>query len=293
MTKRRAAKEPVKEELFVVASLERQIKHQEDRELVRLSQGGNEFAFEQLIRRHQQHVFDLVGTILRQTRRLNDVEDVAQQVFVKTYRNIRRFDQRAAFSTWLYRIAVNECRDYLRKKRARPLVYESDLSEEQVSRLEGIASAAGRRDGPSECIETKEALDHILGSLSEQDRQLLILRVIGGFSIRELAVILDLNVNTVKIRLFRVRGRVAEAGPFEARQPVRNKALSRRKPKRSLASSCFPEIDEYPRRLMRVRTSSPSLGRVAPRSRIERHRSLIAKHHQTRCGTDARGEWYF
>ena len=117
--------------------LDRKGKKEEDRELVRLSQGGTETAFEELVRRHQQRVFALVGGILR---RPEDVEDIAQQVFLKAYLGIKRFDQRAAFSTWLYKIAVNECWDYLRKKKVRPLVYESDLSEEQVSRLDGIVS---------------------------------------------------------------------------------------------------------------------------------------------------------
>ena len=74
-------------------------------------------------------------------RRREDVEDVAQQVFLKVFVSLKRFDQRAAFSTWLYKISVNECWDYLRKKKVRPLVYESDLSEEQVSRLDGMVSA--------------------------------------------------------------------------------------------------------------------------------------------------------
>ena len=91
-----------------------------------------------MVRRHQQRVFALVGSILRKQE---DVEDIAQQVFLKVYLSIKKFDQRAAFSTWLYKITVNECWDYLRKKKVRPLVYESDLSEEQVSRLDGIVSA--------------------------------------------------------------------------------------------------------------------------------------------------------
>ena len=96
-------------------------------------------AFEELIRRHQHRVLALVGGILR---RREDVEDVAQQVFLKVFVSLKRFDQRSAFSTWLYKISVNECWDYLRKKKVRPLVYEADLSEEQVSRLDGIVSAS-------------------------------------------------------------------------------------------------------------------------------------------------------
>src|SRR5208283_5466764 len=118
--------------------LEKRRGGEEERELVRLAQSGADTAFEELVRRHQQRVFALVGSILRKQE---DVEDIAQQVFLKVYLSIKKFDQRAAFSTWLYKITVNECWDYLRKKKVRPLVYESDLSEEQVSRLDGIVSA--------------------------------------------------------------------------------------------------------------------------------------------------------
>jgi len=96
-----------------------------ERELVRLCQDGTPDAFEELIRRHQQRIFSVVRSILR---RREDVEDVAQQVFIKAFVSIRGFDMRAAFSTWLYKIAVNECWDYLRRKRVRPLLYEADLS---------------------------------------------------------------------------------------------------------------------------------------------------------------------
>src|SRR5437763_10345456 len=104
----------------------------DDRELVRRAQGEDQEAFAELVRRHQHRVFAVAGGILR---RRDDVEDIAQQVFVKAYFSIKRFDQRAAFSTWLYKITVNECWDLLRKKKVRPLLYESDLSEEQVQQF--------------------------------------------------------------------------------------------------------------------------------------------------------------
>src|SRR5580693_2403858 len=188
--------------------LDRAGKKEEDRELVRLSQGGQEAAFEQLVRRHQRRVFALVGGILR---RPEDVEDIAQQVFLKAYLGLKRFDQRAAFSTWLYKIAVNECWDYLRKKKVRPLMYESDMSEEQVSRLDGFASADRPPENVSERAEVRELLEKLLEKLPEQDRQLLVLKEMEGFSVQELAEILDLNVNTVKVRLFRARGRILES----------------------------------------------------------------------------------
>lgn len=187
--------------------LSRRGKAEEERELVRLAQSGTESAFEELVRRHQQRVFALVNSILRQRE---DVEDVVQQVFLKVYVSIRKFDLRAAFSTWLYKITVNECWDYLRKKKVRPLVYEADMSEESVSRLDGIASSQRPPESPSDRAETQEMLRWMLDKLPEQDRRLLVLKEIEGFSVQELAHILDLNVNTVKVRLFRARGRLMD-----------------------------------------------------------------------------------
>jgi len=191
----------------IPATLIGRTRAEEDRELVRRAQGGSEPAFEELIRRHQQRVFALVGGILR---RREDVEDVAQQIFLKAFLSLKRFDQRSAFSTWLYKISVNECWDYLRKKKVRPLVYESDLSEEQVSRLDGIVSQGRPPESPSTGAEVRELLERMLEKLPEQDRQLLLLKEVEGFSVEELADILDLNVNTVKVRLFRARGRIME-----------------------------------------------------------------------------------
>jgi len=187
--------------------IRRRDKGDEERELVRLAQKGDEHAFEQLVRRHQQKVFGLVARILH---RQDDVEDIAQQVFLKVYLSLRRFDQRAAFSTWLYKITVNECWDHLRKKKVRPLVYESDLSEEQVSRLDGIATMDRPVEGLDAQAQTRQMLDWVLEVLPEQDRELLLLKEVEGFSVQELAEILNLNVNTVKVKLFRARGRVME-----------------------------------------------------------------------------------
>ncbi len=204
----------------VAIPLGRRTRAEEERDLVRLAQSGTEAAFEELIRRHQQRVLALVGSILR---RREDVEDVAQQVFLKVFISLKRFDLRSAFSTWLYKITVNECWDYLRKKKVRPLVYEADLSEEQVSRLDGIVSADRPVSGASEQAEVKETLEWMLEKLPEQDQQLLVLKEMEGFSVQELAEILDLNVNTVKVRLFRARSRLMDVYRRRTSPAVRNR----------------------------------------------------------------------
>ena len=177
----------------------------DDRELVRRAQGEDKEAFEELIRRHQHRVFAVAGGILRKRE---DVEDIAQQVFVKAYFSLKRFDQRAAFSTWLYKITVNECWDLLRKKKVRPLVYESDLSEEQAKQV--MTSAEKVNPGPdiSERIAARENVERLLEGLDERDRLMLILKEVEGYSIEEIAEVLNLNGNTVKVRLFRARRRV-------------------------------------------------------------------------------------
>ncbi|PYT82897.1 MAG: RNA polymerase subunit sigma-24 [Acidobacteria bacterium] len=177
----------------------------DDRELVRRAQREDKEAFEELVRRHQHRVFAVAGGIVR---RREDVEDVAQQVFVKAYFSLKRFDQRAAFSTWLYKITVNECWDMLRKKKVRPLVYEADLSEEQARQV--ISSAQKGKDVPdiSERLEARQRVERLLDGLDERDRLMLILKEVEGFSIEEIAEVLDLNANTVKVRLFRARRRV-------------------------------------------------------------------------------------
>ncbi len=177
----------------------------DDRELVRRAQGQEKEAFEELIRRHQHRVFAVAGGILRKRE---DVEDIAQQVFVKAYFSLKRFDQRAAFSTWLYKITVNECWDLLRKKKVRPLVYEADLSQEQARQV--LSSAEERNEGPdiSERLEARQRVERLLDGLDERDRLMLMLKEVQGFSIEEIAKVLDLNANTVKVRLFRARRRV-------------------------------------------------------------------------------------
>jgi RNA polymerase sigma-70 factor, ECF subfamily len=182
-------------------------KRGDDRELVRRAQRGDAEAFEVLVRKHQGRVFAVAGGILRNRE---DVEDIAQQVFVKAYFSLKRFDQRAAFSTWLYKITVNECWDLLRKKKVRPLVYESELSEEQAETYLATEQKTGHGPDVSEQLEVREQLERWLDYLEERDRTMLTLKEAQGFTVEEIAEMMGINGNTVKVRLFRARQRIAE-----------------------------------------------------------------------------------
>jgi len=183
-----------------------------ERELVKRAQAGDQFAYEELVRIHQPRLLAVIGGIMR---RGEDVEDVAQQALLKAYISLKRFDLRSAFGTWLYRIAVNECWDYFRKKKVRPLVYESSLSDEQIRHLEGLPED---RDGvlshsgidAARRAEQRDLLDRLLVELAEQDRAMLVMKEVAGFTVEEIGDVLELNTNTVKVRLFRARGRLVE-----------------------------------------------------------------------------------
>ena len=182
-----------------------------ERELVRRTQRGDDAAYEMLVRTHQHRLLAVVGRILRGSE---DVEDVAQQAFAKAYFSIRSFDMRSAFGTWLYKIAVNECWDYLRKKKVRRLVYESDMSEEQLRKMdaapEGSFGASQRREDSARTMEQRQLIERLLSHLDEKDQLMLIMKEVEGFSVEEIGEVLGLNVNTVKVRLFRARGRLVQ-----------------------------------------------------------------------------------
>src|SRR6202521_4727037 len=179
--------------------------------VVRRGHEGGPSAYEELVRIHQHRVLAVVGGILRGSE---DVEDVAQQALAKAYFSIRRFDLRSAFGTWLYKIAVNECWDYLRKKKVRRLVYEADMSEEQVRKLESMPEhgygGALHREDAGRRVEQRQLVERLLGELEEKDQLMLVMKEVEGFSVEEIGEILGLNVNTVKVRLFRARGRLVE-----------------------------------------------------------------------------------
>ena len=195
-----------------------------ERELVRLCQDGTTDAFEQLILRHQHRIFSVVRSILR---RREDVEDVAQQVFIKAFVSIRGFDMRAAFSTWLYKIAVNECWDYLRRKRVRPLLYEADLSEEQNQHLSSYVATEKAPADASKRAELRQTVELLLNQLDDSDRQMLVLKEVEGLSVQEISEVMDLNINTVKVRLFRARAKLVEW--HQRRQPRAARASAGKK----------------------------------------------------------------
>jgi RNA polymerase sigma-70 factor (ECF subfamily) len=176
--------------------------------LVRRVQAKDEMAFREIVERYQTKVFSIIYGILRNH---NDAEDIAQQVFAKIYFSIGNFDFRSSLLTWIYKITVNECYDYLRKKRVRKLVYESDFNEEDSLQMENSASAQDHTAPVDETLERRDLLLKLLSKISDEDRSLMLLKEVEGHSVEELAEMTGMNENTIKVKLFRTRQKLVKA----------------------------------------------------------------------------------
>ena len=176
--------------------------------LVRRVQAGDEIAFRDVVERYQSKVFSIIYGILRNR---NDAEDIAQQVFSKIYFSIRSFDFRSSLLTWIYKITVNECYDYLRKKRVRKLVYESDFTEEDARRLENTEHATVHDRPVDTALAQRDLVTKLLGKVSDEDRTLLLMKEVEGHSVEDLAKMTGLNQNTIKVKLFRARQKLLKA----------------------------------------------------------------------------------
>lgn len=167
-----------------------------DEDLCRAFVSGKAEAFDALVLRHQDLTF---GLCLRMLGDREDADECAQDVFVKIHQALPRFEFRSKFTTWLYRIAMNVCKNridsaaFRRKKEERALPDGVDFPDHR---------------GPEKEREKKELgeiLERGLAELSEADRSLVVLRDVEDVSYEEIAAALDLELGTVKSRLFRAR----------------------------------------------------------------------------------------
>jgi RNA polymerase sigma-70 factor (ECF subfamily) len=183
-------------------------KSSEEAALVRRVQARDEMAFREVVERYQSKVFSIIFGILRNR---NDAEDIAQQVFAKVYFSIKNFDFRSSLLTWIYKITVNECYDYLRKKRVRKLVYESDFSQEDAQRMETSEPAIDGSVPADTRLAQRDLILKLLSKVSEEERSLILLKEVEGHSVEELAGMTGLNENTIKVKLFRTRQKLLKA----------------------------------------------------------------------------------
>nr|WP_294682728.1 sigma-70 family RNA polymerase sigma factor [uncultured Anaerotignum sp.] len=181
---------------------------QKEMRLVKKAKQGDLHAFEELILQHEKIVYNVA---LRMMNHSEDAKDISQEVFLKAYRNIKNFDERSQFSTWLYRITANTCIDEMRKRKGKQsFSLEEELENEEGSMRRQIADEG---ETPEESLlrqEQKSEILQALDSLSPEHKTAVILRDIKGLSYEEIAELLELSLGTVKSRISRGRSQLKQ-----------------------------------------------------------------------------------
>jgi RNA polymerase sigma-70 factor (ECF subfamily) len=177
-------------------------------ECIRRVQQGDAEAFGPLVEKYQQRIFSIVFHLVR---RRDEVEDLAQEVFFKAFRAIRSYNFQSSFATWLSRIAVNHCYDYLRKVRASRISYYSEMTEESAGELERkVESPQAQGLDHGEKVALRDFVGKLLARAPAGDRVILALKELEDYSVEEIADLLNLKASTVKVRLHRARKRMLE-----------------------------------------------------------------------------------
>ena len=175
--------------------------------LIERASQGDDGAFNQIVLAYRKRI---MGTISRLIGRPEDVEDVAQEVFMRLYYSLDQLRSLNVFEPWLYRLTVNTCYDYLRKQRRRQESRMAELSEQQVV-MADAAAAGDQRTEEVRRAGVREFVQGLLEEVSEEDRLLLTLKEVEGLSLKELEQVYGVNENALKVRLYRARQRVLRA----------------------------------------------------------------------------------
>ena len=179
-----------------------------DQQLVERAQRGDKRAFELLVEKYQRKLARLLSRLIRDP---GEVEDVAQEAFIKAYRALPSFRGDSAFYTWLYRIGINTAKNYLAASgRRAPTTTEVDAED-----AEGYAEGELLRDinTPESLLLSKEiagTVNAAIESLPEELRSAIQLRELEGMSYEEIAKLMDCPIGTVRSRIFRAREAIAE-----------------------------------------------------------------------------------
>ena len=178
----------------------------EDTVLIRAIQTGDMAAFDELVLKHKDRLFNLVYWFLGDYQ---DANDCAQETFIKAFKSINRFRFESAFSTWLYRIAINTCKNRIKSSAYRWKKKTVSLEISNGSKNGNPCSEiVNGSPTPAMALEKKERMMWIqkaINSLPEEQNQVVVLRDIQGLSYQDISDITGLNLGTVKSRLARGR----------------------------------------------------------------------------------------
>ena len=169
-----------------------------DEERVARATAGDLDSFNQLVARWERPIYALA---YRTLGREEDARDVVQEAFLRAFRGLRGFKGEAKFSSWLYRITLNLCRDWIRKERRAPIVQVPegtdpiDLADDQAAPTESVEELVARR-------EMSQAVARAMAELPEEQRTAIMLKEYHGLTFQEIADLLECPLSTVKTRLY-------------------------------------------------------------------------------------------
>jgi RNA polymerase sigma-70 factor (ECF subfamily) len=169
-----------------------------DEDLVASATAGDLDSFNQLVTRWERPIYALA---YRTLGREEDARDVVQEAFLRAYRGLRGFKGEAKFSSWLYRITLNLCRDWIRRERRAPIVSlpegtdPVDLADDRASPVESVEDLVARR-------EMSQAVARAMAELPDEQRSAILLKEYHGLTFQEIADMLDCPLSTVKTRLY-------------------------------------------------------------------------------------------
>jgi len=169
-----------------------------DEELVARATAGDQDAFGQLVKRWERPIYALA---YRTLRREEEARDVVQDAFLRAFRGLKGFKGEAKFSSWLYRITLNLCRDWMRKERRAPVAQVPegtdplDLADQQAAPAESVEDLVARR-------EMSAAVQLAMAELPEEQRTAIMLKEYHGLTFQEIAEMQDCPLSTVKTRLY-------------------------------------------------------------------------------------------
>ena len=168
-----------------------------DEELVAAFQDGDASAFDQLVRRWDRRIH---GAIYRVVGADEDARDLCQEAFLKAYRGLGTFKREARFSSWLYQIALNVCRDRIRRRRGKVSVSLDELDDSGDVRLRASSPS------PLELVEARDLsrmVESAMAALTADEREVIVLKEYQGLTFPEIAEALEVPLSTVKTRLYR------------------------------------------------------------------------------------------
>ena len=177
----------------------------DDTELVKKAQAGDTRAYDQLITIHRGKIYAMIYNMVKNDA---DAWDLSQEAFIKAWKALPKFESRARFSTWLFRISHNVVYDWLRKRK---IESEGELNDEifDSSRIDpGATTSPNTNQPPDKALESQELraqIDAALAKLSEEHREVILLREVQGLDYKEIAHIIDSSIGTVMSRLFYAR----------------------------------------------------------------------------------------